>query len=127
MTDWPHKIDHLSLPVSDLEQAVHFYTAALAPAGLGLISSGEQRAAFGMGPMPYLVVRRTNAAVAPIHLAFLAETRAAVDEFYTAALAAGGTDNGSPGLRPDYHPHYYAAFVLDPDGHNIELVKHDPE
>ena len=78
MTDWPHKIDHLSLPVSDLEQAVHFYTAALAPAGLGLISSGEQRAAFGMGPMPYLVVRRTNAAVAPIHLAFLAETRAAV-------------------------------------------------
>lgn len=127
MTDWPHKIDHLSIKVSNIPAAIAFYSAALAPIDMGLISTSERHAAFGIGPMPYLIVRLTDAPISTVHLAFLAEQRAAVDAFYSAALRAGGTDNGSPGLRPDYHPNYYAAFVHDPDGHNIEVLKHDPE
>jgi catechol 2,3-dioxygenase-like lactoylglutathione lyase family enzyme len=77
--------------------------------------------------MPYLTLRLSMTTPAPVHLAFIADNRAQVDAFYRAALAAGGTDHGAPGLRPAYHAHYYGAFVLDPDGHNIEVVQHQPE
>jgi catechol 2,3-dioxygenase-like lactoylglutathione lyase family enzyme len=124
---WPQKIDHIGIRVTDIAAAKKFYAAALAPINIGLISASNQHAAFGMGPMPYLILRLADGVASPVHLAFLADQRADVDAFHAAALAAGGHDNGAPGLRPDYHPHYYGAFVLDPDGHNIEVVKHDPE
>jgi catechol 2,3-dioxygenase-like lactoylglutathione lyase family enzyme len=127
MSSWPHKIDHIGIHVTNLDAAKKFYGAALAPIGIGLIAESSHHAAFGMGPMPYLIVRQSDRVAAPVHLAFLAEQRADVEAFHAAALAAGGRDNGAPGLRPDYHPHYYSAFVLDPDGHNIEVVKHEPE
>ena len=127
MTGWPHKLDHIGIPVTDLAASMHFYTQALAPVGMTLLGTGERHAAFGIKPMPYMTIRVTDQAPASVHVAFIAETRAQVDAFYTAALAAGGTDHGRPGLRPDYHPDYYGAFVLDPDGHNIEVVKHAPE
>ena len=77
--------------------------------------------------MPYLTIRRVDRLSGAVHLALLADERAQVEAFHAAAMAAGGVDNGAAGSRPDYHAHYYAAFVLDPDGHNIELVKHRPE
>ena len=126
MSNWPHKIDHIGIRVSSLDAAITFYAASLAPIGIGLISQSDAHAAFGMGPMPYLTVRLAEGDVSAVHIAFVAEDRAQVDEFHAAALAAGGADNGAPGLRPDYHPHYYGAFVLDPDGHNIEVVNHSP-
>jgi catechol 2,3-dioxygenase-like lactoylglutathione lyase family enzyme len=92
-------IDHLGLPVSDMAKSKKFYEAALKPLG------------YGQG----------------LHVAILAENRAAVDAFYRAAMAAGGKDNGGPGLRPQYHPTYYGAFVFDPDGNNLEAVCHKPE
>jgi catechol 2,3-dioxygenase-like lactoylglutathione lyase family enzyme len=127
MTGWPHKLDHIGIRVSDLAASKKFYTRALQPIGISLLGSSEQHAAFGTGPMPYLTVRLTDQPPVSVHVAFVAETRAQVDAFYAAALGAGGTDNGPPGLRPDYHPDYYGAFVRDPDGHNIEVVKHTPE
>ena len=120
------KIDHVGLPVTDLEASKAFYAAALAPAGFSMLGNSDKHAAFGIGHMPYLTVRVANGPVSPGHLAFIAEERSQVDAFYAAALEAGGTDNGAPGMRPQYHENYYGAFVLDPDGHNIELVKHTP-
>lgn len=127
MSDHPLTLDHIGLSVTDLAASTAFYSAALAPLGMTLLGSSERHAAFGIGHMPYLSIRLAAAVAGPTHVAFLAETRAQVDEFHTAAVAAGGADNGSPGLRPDYHASYYGAFVCDPDGHNIELVKHRPE
>lgn len=127
MTDWPHKLDHVGIHVSDLATAVRFYQAALAPIGIELLGSSESHAAFGSGPMPYLTIRVGARVGAPVHLAFVAAAREEVDAFHQAALASGGRDNGAPGLRRDYHPEYYGAFVLDPDGHNIEVVKHVAE
>ena len=117
-------LDHVSLPVTDLAAAKAFYAAALAPLGFGIIS--ESAGAVGIGA-PGLVqdlwLYQAGAGTA-IHLAFHARDEAAVRAFHAAALAAGGIDNGAPGLRPRYHPGYYGAYVHDPDGNNVEAVFH---
>ncbi|MCG4516091.1 MULTISPECIES: VOC family protein [Eggerthella] len=120
-------IDHVSIKVKDVEQAKAFYEAALAPlgyargieypGGMQLLVEGEPGDVW-VAPLP------EGAEAVPTHVALRAADAAAVDAFYEAALAAGGTDNGAPGPR-DYHPGYYAAFVLDPEGNNIEAVIHD--
>ncbi|MDX3968140.1 MAG: VOC family protein [Bradyrhizobium sp.] len=127
-------IDHLGISVSDYQRAKAFYTTALAPLGYSLImevtaeQTGHAAAAgFGAGGKPDLWFGAEGAMNKPVHIAIAAKDRAAVDAFYEAAIAAGGRDNGPPGIRPHYHPNYYGAFVLDPDGHNIEAVCHAPE
>jgi catechol 2,3-dioxygenase-like lactoylglutathione lyase family enzyme len=125
-------IDHLGLPVSDYARSKAFYLQALAPLGaslaleVGAKQTGDRaHAGFGRDGKPSLWISLAPVG-AKMHVAVVADDRAAVDAFHRAALAAGGTDNGAPGLRPHYHPDYYAAFVLDPDGHNIEAVCHHP-
>jgi catechol 2,3-dioxygenase-like lactoylglutathione lyase family enzyme len=118
-------IDHIGIQVSDLERSITFYTKALAPLGYTLIMKFEQFAGFGVGGKPDFWVGK-GVAKQPIHVAFRATGRAVVREFYTAAIAAGGKDNGAPGMRPHYHEHYYGGFVTDPDGHNVEAVCHEP-
>ncbi|MEO7865763.1 MAG: VOC family protein [Sphingomicrobium sp.] len=128
-------IDHIGFAVADAERSRTFYEAALAPLGITLIMSvtPEQTASggtghgFGSDGKPYFWFGDNDKVGEGSHIAFAANTRAEVDAFYQAALAAGGRDNGSPGLRPQYHPDYYGAFVLDPDGMNIEAVCHRPE
>lgn len=120
-------IDHVKLPVRDLDASKRFYAAALAPFGYRLVYEGEASLGFGVGDggeedEPFAVERRESGGRAS-HVAFTASTTAQVDAFHEAALAAGGSDNGAPGERP-YGDTYYAAFVLDPDGHNIEAVYH---
>ena len=125
-------IDHVGFPVSDYVTSKLFYERALAPLGYGLVvevpadhnRSGFPAAGFGAGGNPDFWIGVEGKLENPLHVAFVAKDRAAVDAFHRAALAAGGTDNGAPGLRAHYHPDYYAAFVLDPDGHNIEAVFH---
>ncbi|MGE4371920.1 MAG: VOC family protein [Xanthobacter sp.] len=126
-------LDHIGLCVSDLERARDFYLTALAPLGSTIameVSAAEtgDKAHIGFGPTgkPQFWISEGKVA-APVHVGFSSATRAQVDAFHKAALAAGGRDNGAPGLRPHYHLDYYAAFVLDPDGHNIEAVCHRPE
>ena len=135
-------IDHLGLSVADLARSTEFYLKALEPLGYGIVMevSAEQTghaAALGFGVpggnpedfqsgKPSFWIGGDGGVSPPIHVAFVARTRAAVDAFHRAALAAGGKDNGAPGLRPHYHANYYAAFVLDPDGNNIEAVSHAP-
>jgi catechol 2,3-dioxygenase-like lactoylglutathione lyase family enzyme len=118
-------IDHLTLHVLDYPKAKAFYAAALKPLGYELVMEFEGTAGLGAGGKPDLWLAG-DAATQPIHLAFHAADRKTVDAFHAAALAAGGKDNGKPGLRKDYHPNYYAAFVLDPSGHNLEVVCHKP-
>ena len=119
-------LDHISLRVQDHSRAVAFYRAALAPLGYRVLMEYPGAAGLGAG-MPDFWLMTTEQPINPTHVAFSAD-RAAVDAFHAAALAAGGTDNGSPGLRADYHPHYYGAFVRDPEGNNVEVVCHaDPE
>jgi catechol 2,3-dioxygenase-like lactoylglutathione lyase family enzyme len=117
-------IDHSGVSVSDVVKSKAFYRAALAPLGYTMLMEFEQFAGFGIAPKPDFWIGRGKPNMPPIHIAFRAESTAQVDAFYRAAMAAGGTDNGPPGLRPQYHPDYYGAFVLDPDGHNIEAVCH---
>jgi len=127
-------IDHIGFAVSDYEKSKAFYTQALAPLGYVLIMevaaegnpSGAPAAGFGEGGKPDFWIGGEGKLEKPVHVAILAKDRASVDAFHRAALAAGGKDNGKPGLRPHYHPNYYAAFALDPDGHNIEAVCHTP-
>jgi catechol 2,3-dioxygenase-like lactoylglutathione lyase family enzyme len=119
-------IDHVSLRVQDYPRAVAFYRAALAPIGYDLIMEFPNAAGLGADGKPDLWIMATDHPPHPTHLAFSSD-RGRVDAFHGAALAAGGTDNGGPGVREDYHPHYYAAFVRDPEGNNIEVVSHaDP-
>src|SRR5207249_10971848 len=118
-------IDHTGVGVSDIGKSKVFYKAALAPLGYELLMEADDAAGFGVDPKPDFWVGRSTP-VSPVHVAFRADTRAQVDAFYRAAMAAGGRDNGAPGLRPHYHPNYYGAFVFDPDGHNIEAVCHAP-
>ena len=122
-------IDHVKLPVSDLDVSRAFYSAALAPFGYVLVWDEEPTLGFGMGDggdddEPFALHRHGSPNVSS-HVAFTASSPAQVNAFHAAALAAGGRDNGAPGERP-YGGHYYAAFVLDPDGHNIEAVHHGP-
>ena len=125
-------IDHISIRVSDIERARAFYDACLAPLGYRRVMDFGQAAGYGDGhPGFWVGVPEPSgggfSAVPPgAHVAFVAPDRAAVDNFYRAALGAGGLDNGGPGLRSHYHPDYYAAFVLDPDGNRIEAVCHRP-
>lgn len=124
-------LDHLAIDVSDLARSRAFYEQALAPLGYVLRGLHAQSIAFGNAtPAPgddpggsFWICQGTPQPQC-VHLAFRAPNRAAVQAFYLAALAEGGTDNGAPGLRPHYHAHYYAAFVLDPDGYNVEAVVH---
>jgi catechol 2,3-dioxygenase-like lactoylglutathione lyase family enzyme len=125
-------LDHVGFPVSDYARSKAFYEKALAPLGYSLIMEVAQTAndlpaaGFGANGKPDFWIGGEGGLNKPIHIAITAKDRATVDAFYRAAMAAGGTDNGPPGLRPHYHPNYYAAFVLDPDGHNIEAVCHAP-
>jgi catechol 2,3-dioxygenase-like lactoylglutathione lyase family enzyme len=126
-------LDHVGFPVTDYARSVAFYEKALAPLGIKLLKQfnlsedgsdgyagfGRQRPQFWIGTGQPLTGR--------LHVAFAAATRQEVEAFYEAALAAGGRDNGAPGLRPHYHANYYGGFVFDPDGHNIEAVTHLPE
>lgn len=125
-------IDHVSVNVTDYARSKAFYTQALAPLGITLMMEFGHAAGFGRGK-PELWVGsgksdfQTEAQVeiiTPIHVCLRARNHAEVDAFHAAALAAGGRDNGAPGIRARYHPGYYGAFVLDPDGHNIEAVFH---
>jgi catechol 2,3-dioxygenase-like lactoylglutathione lyase family enzyme len=127
--------DHIGFPVSNLLHSKRFYQTALEPLGVGIVMelTAEQtgtsaQAGFGENGKPYFWIGDGEGVLrGRLHVAFTAKTRADVDAFHKAALAAGGRDNGKPGLRPHYHAHYYGAFVLDPDGHNIEAVCHSAE
>ena len=117
-------LDHIGFAVSDWDRSMAFYDLALAPLGLELLADYGSGGGYGRGERACFWIGLGAVPQTVLHVAFTAETRAEVDAFYAAALAAGGVDNGPPGLRPHYHPNYYAAFVLDPDGHNIEAVCH---
>ncbi|WP_426956764.1 VOC family protein [Muricoccus radiodurans] len=122
-------LDHLGFAVADYARSRAFYSAALAACGWGIHSEDANSIMFGPEGRPQLWIGAPEIAGKPpghIHFAVQAATRAAVDAFHAAALAAGGADNGAPGLRAQYHPNYYAAFVIDPDGHNVEAVCHAP-
>jgi catechol 2,3-dioxygenase-like lactoylglutathione lyase family enzyme len=119
-------LDHIGFTVADFPKSKAFYLAVLAPLGMRVVSEGEGWVLLGTDGRAELWLGG-GTAPAPIHLAFKARTRQAVQEFHAAALAAGGRDNGAPGIRGHYHPNYYGAFVLDPDGHNIEAVCHQVE
>ena len=125
-------IDHIGFPVSDYQRSKAFYLKALAPLGYALVmevpdnvtESGASAAGFGANGKPDFWIGGEGGLQKPLHVAIVAKDRATVDAFYTAAIAAGGRDNGAPGIRSHSHPNYYGAFVLDPDGHNIEAVCH---
>ncbi|HZO44796.1 MAG TPA: VOC family protein [Xanthobacteraceae bacterium] len=125
-------IDHVGFPVSDYATSKVFYEKALAPLGYVLVMEvpvnemNAPAAGFGIGGNPDFWIGGEGGVGNPAHIAITAKDRSAVDAFHEAALAAGGRDNGAPGLRPQYGPSYYAAFVLDPDGHNIEAVCYRP-
>lgn len=128
-------IDHAGFAVSDLARSDAFYAAALAPLGVAELlrvtpeqtESGGTAIGYGKDGHAFFWIGDNEQVGQGTHIAFTAESRAQVDAFHTAALAAGGTDHGAPGIRAHYHPHYYAGFVLDPDGINVEAVCHRPE
>ena len=127
-------IDHTGLHAKDPAKSRAFYERALAPLGYEVImeipkehTGGAVVLGYGVPPKPDFWVAEGTPESPALHIAFRAENRAQVEAFYKAAIAAGGRDNGPPGPRPHYHPHYFGAFVLDPDGHNIEVVCHTPQ
>ena len=120
-------LDHVGLHVANYERSKRFFESALAPLGYTVIMEfGGAAAGLGAKGKPDFWISPGRPS-APLHVAFLSPDRATVDAFHQAALAAGGRDNGAPGLRPEYHPTYYGAFVHDPDGNNVEVVCHRPE
>jgi catechol 2,3-dioxygenase-like lactoylglutathione lyase family enzyme len=126
-------IDHTGVQMSRPEVSRRFYDQALAPLGYAVLmvvppefTKGRVVLGYGVAPKADFWLAEGTPNEPRLHVAFRAESRAMVDAFHRAALAAGGKDNGAPGLRPHYHQHYYGAFVLDPDGHNIEAVCHQP-
>ena len=120
-------IDHMTVTVRDLRASVAFYTAALKPLGYGVVMDFGEFVGFGDARKPYLFLRSGPTPSQPMHIAFSAPNRVKVQEFHDAAVKAGAKDDGQPGVREIYHPHYYGAFVIDPDGHPIEAVCHAPE
>lgn len=119
--------DHIVLIISDADKSKNFYLNALSPLGIKLIREDDGCIGFGTQNKPSFWICKEDNVQKPMHIAFIAENRKAVNEFHKAALKAGGKDNGAPGIRANYHPHYYGAFVIDPDGHNIEAVCRNPE
>jgi catechol 2,3-dioxygenase-like lactoylglutathione lyase family enzyme len=120
-------LDHVGFGVSDYQRSKAFYERALAPLGVALLAEPQGRAAgLGADGKAFFWIEDRPPAIRGVHVAFAAEARAAVDAFHAAGLQAGGTDNGAPGVREIYHPDYYAAYILDPDGNNIEAVCHKP-
>lgn len=117
-------IDHIGLAISDYERSKEFYAKTLAPLNIELVTEVQGWAGFGKNGKPEFWFGEHEKTQHPIHIAFLAESREEVDQFYEAAIAAGAKDNGKPGIREIYHPNYYGAFIIDPDGHNIEAVCH---
>lgn len=120
-------IDHIGLAMSNYEESKAFFTQALAPLGIEPVMEVEGWAGFGKHGKPEFWFGTHTQRQHAMHIAFVAENRAQVNAFYEAALKAGGKDNGPPGIREIYHPDYYGAFVIGPDGHNIEVVCHQPE
>lgn len=127
-------LDHIGVSVSDYARSRAFYTKTLAPLGYIPVmevtreqSGRYEGTGFGADGRPYFWIGAGDRPGGPMHVAFTAASRADVDRFYAAALAAGGRDNGPPGVRAHYHPDYYGAFVFDPDGNNVEAVCHAPE
>jgi catechol 2,3-dioxygenase-like lactoylglutathione lyase family enzyme len=120
-------LDHVGFGVSDYERSKAFYSEALAPLDIELIKEPAGLAAgFGRAGKPFFWLEATRPPVTQVHVAFGCESRDLADAFHEAGLAAGGIDNGAPGPRPIYHEHYYGAYVLDPDGNNVEAVCHRP-
>ena len=121
--------DHVKFGVSDYAASKAFFLAALQPLGIAVVAEGPPTYGIELSAdgKVSLCLYQTEAKPAHLHVAFRAATRDQVDSFHRAALAAGAKDNGAPGLRPHYHANYYAAFVIGPDGHNIEVVCHEPE
>jgi catechol 2,3-dioxygenase-like lactoylglutathione lyase family enzyme len=117
-------LDHVTFGVSDISRSQAFYDRALRPLGIERLYTEENFAGYGANDKAFFWIGLKGVAQTGAHVAFTAPDRETVDRFYEAALAAGGRDNGAPGLRPHYHENYYGAFVLDPDGHNIEAVCH---
>lgn len=120
-------IDHIGIDVQNYARSKDFYKMALAPLGYELVMEVEGWAGFGIDGNPDFWMQGGKQTVPHLHVAFRSENREKVRTFYDASLKAGGKDNGPPGIREMYHPHYYSAFVIDPDGHNIEAVCHNPE
>jgi catechol 2,3-dioxygenase-like lactoylglutathione lyase family enzyme len=126
-------LDHIGINVSDYARSKAFYEKALSPLGITIVMEFGSFCGFGREKKPdfWIGQEQTSfqkpehlASITPVHVSFVARTRAEVDAFHAAAMAAGGLDHGAPGVRPEYHPGYYGAFVLDPDGHNVEAVLH---
>jgi catechol 2,3-dioxygenase-like lactoylglutathione lyase family enzyme len=120
-------IDHVTLNVRDVEALKSFYAEALRPLGYELTLDFVEGAGFGAEDKPDFFLAQRGEPSSPVHVAFRSPDRTTVDEFHAAAIAAGGTDNGPPGIRRVYHEYYYGAYVLDPEGNNIEAVTHEPE
>ena len=118
--------DHIGIGVTDYEASKAFFLAALKPIGVGVVMEGQYGLGLGKDRKPSFWLHPDPGKHSPLHLAFTADNRKQVDEFHRAALATGGRDNGEPGLRPHYHATYYGAFVIGPDGHNVEVVCHKP-
>jgi catechol 2,3-dioxygenase-like lactoylglutathione lyase family enzyme len=126
--------DHVGFPVANYKKSKAFYSKVLTPLGFVMVMEvssdkpgGKSHCGFGTEGRPRFWISEGTADKGNMHIAFKAKSRKAVEEFYEAALKAGGKDNGAPGLRPHYHDNYYGAFVIDPDGHNIEAVCHMPK
>lgn len=120
-------IDHIGFVVSDYNKSKEFYLKCLAPLNIELVMEIEGWAGFGKNQKPEFWFGPHGEAHKPMHIAFSAESREQVNQFYEAAINAGAKDNGAPGIREIYHPNYYGAFVIDPNGHNIEAVCHKPQ
>ena len=116
-------LDHVTIGVEDIERSQRFYDFALRPLQIArLYGDGHRFAGYGIDPKAFFWIGMRNTRQTGAHIAFAADDRATVDRFYAAAIAAGGKDNGPPGIRPHYDPNYCGAFVFDPDGHNVEAV-----
>jgi catechol 2,3-dioxygenase-like lactoylglutathione lyase family enzyme len=120
-------IDHIGLVAGDYEKSKQFFSRALAPLGIDLVIEIGGYAGFGKSGKPEFWFGGDGEIQGPMHIAFIADSRDQVRAFYAAAMAAGGTDNGPPGIREIYHPNYFGAFVIGPDGHNVEAVCHKAE